>query len=74
MANDFRQQLRDAIEQSGLRRSEISKATGIRQSHLSGFVQGKEGLSIESISLICELLELRLVGRAEGERAERKAI
>lgn len=65
MTKRFQQQLLDAIERSGLSRYAISKATGIPQSQLSRFVHGQEGLSIESINSICELLGLRLVGPAK---------
>ena len=40
----------------------ISKATGLPQSQLSRFVHGQEGLSVDSIDRICELLGLRLIG------------
>lgn len=65
MGKEFRQQLIDAIEHSGMTRYAISKATGVPQSQLSRFVHGQEGLSVESINRICEVLGLRLVGPAK---------
>jgi hypothetical protein len=62
MTKQFREQLVDAIERSGMTRYAISKATGLPQSQLSQFVHGHEGLSVESINKLCELLGLRLVG------------
>jgi hypothetical protein len=59
-----RQQLRDAIKQNSMRRFEISKAIGIKQSHLSNFVHGKEGLSIKSIQFDLRIPRLE-TGRAD---------
>jgi Cro/C1-type HTH DNA-binding domain len=62
MTKKFRDQLVDAIERSGMTRYAIAKATGLPQSQLSRFVHGQEGLSVDSIDQICELLGLRLIG------------
>jgi hypothetical protein len=67
MSKEFQQQLIDAVVRSGMTRYAISKATGIPQSQLSRFVHGQEGLSMESVNKLCELLGLRLVGPAKRE-------
>lgn len=53
--------LRRAIESSGLTRYRIAKDTGLSQSLLSRFVSGERGLSLEAIDKIGTLLGLRLV-------------
>ena len=72
MTKKFREQLVDAIERSGMTRYAISKATGLPQSQLSQFVHGHEGLSVESINRLCELLGLRLVGPKKRKTKKRK--
>jgi Cro/C1-type HTH DNA-binding domain len=71
MAKAFREQLAAAIENSGMTRYAISKATGIPQSQLSLFVNGRGGLAMESVDAICELLGLKLVGPANRKRAKK---
>jgi hypothetical protein len=65
MSEQFRQQLVDAIEQSGRSRYSISMETGIPQATLSRFVHGQAGLSVEAINKLCTVLSLRLVGLAK---------
>ena len=57
----FSDQLRAAIDNSGLTRYAIAKATGTQQSQMSRFMAGERGLSIECIEKICELIGARLV-------------
>jgi len=56
----FSDQLRRAISQSGLSHYAICQATGINKAALSRFVNGKMGLSLESIDRIVAVLSLRL--------------
>jgi predicted XRE-type DNA-binding protein len=56
----FSDQLRGAISQSGLSHYAICQATGINKAALSRFVNGKMGLSLESIDKIVAMLGLRL--------------
>lgn len=53
-------ELRQAIEQSGVSRYSIWQQTGIDQGSLSKFMDGERGLSIESIDAIAELLGLHI--------------
>ena len=61
----FSDELRRAVEQSGMTRYEIYKRTGIDQSVLSKFVRGQRGLSMDTVDVLCECLGLRLVGENE---------
>ena len=65
------EQLRKAMERSGLSRYEIAKRAGIEQSSLSRFFSGERGLSQDAIDALCALLGLRLVGRRPRKRAKR---
>ncbi len=56
----FSEQLREAIRQEERSRYRISLETGIAQGQLSRFMQGKCGLSLRSIDLLCECLGLGL--------------
>ena len=56
------EQLRDAIENSGKTRYEISKATGVSPQSLSKFVlRTRPGLSFDSMDRIGEYLGLEIV-------------
>lgn len=64
------EQLRRAIDASGLSRYRICKEIGLDQAVLSKFMSGKSGLAMETIDRIGALLGLRLVAdeRSEDER------
>ena len=57
------EQLRQAIESADASRYRISKSTGVTEAALSRFVNGKAGLSLESVDRIGEFLDLELVTR-----------
>jgi transcriptional regulator with XRE-family HTH domain len=65
------EQLRKAMERSGMTRYEIAKQAGIEQSSLSRFFSGERGLSQDAIDAICELLGLRLVSGTPRKRGKR---
>jgi hypothetical protein len=54
-------QLRKAIDDSGLTRYRISKETGISESTLSKFYLGQRGLSMEALDALGECLQLTIV-------------
>lgn len=54
------EQLRLAIDASGVTRYALWKATGIDQAQLSRFMAGEAGLSLTAIDRICAVLGLRL--------------
>ena len=56
----FSDQRREAIRQKERSRYQISLETGIAQGQLSRFMQGKCGLSLRSIDLLCGCLGLGL--------------
>lgn len=56
-------QLRQAIRESKHSRYAIWKATGIDQAVLSHFLLGRRGMSIQSLDVLCEFLDLDLCPR-----------
>lgn len=59
--NTLTDQVRQAIEDSGLTRYAISQQTGIDQSALSRFMSGKTGLTLASLDRLAETLSLQIV-------------
>lgn len=53
-------QLRQAIDDSGLTRYEIAKQTGIDESALAKFYNGHRGLSMEALNALGEFLQLKI--------------
>ena len=66
-------QLRRCVEQSGLSRYAISKATGIDQATLSRFMSGERGLPMKTLDVLAEFLRLRVVMDGPRDEATRKA-
>lgn len=61
-------ELRQAIERSGVSRYSIWQQTGIDQGTLSKFMDGERGLSIESIDKLADLLGLHIITKPEPRR------
>ena len=62
-------QLRQAIDDSGLTRYQIAKATGIDESALAKFYNGHRGLSMDAINALGEFLRLTItLGRKPGPK------
>ena len=53
-------ELRQAIERSGVSRYSIWQQTGIDQGSLSKFMDGERGLGLESIDKLADLLGLHI--------------
>jgi transcriptional regulator with XRE-family HTH domain len=53
-------QLRQAMDDSGLTRYRIAKETGISESTLSKFHLGQRGLSMEALNALGECLDLTI--------------
>jgi transcriptional regulator with XRE-family HTH domain len=70
MSETVSEQLRRAIERSGMTRYEIAARTGVDQATLSRFVHRKSGLAQDSIDKLCALLGLRLVSERKGKRGK----
>ena len=54
-------QLRKAIDNSGLTRYRIAKLTGVSEAALSQFYNGHRGLSMEAMNALGECLELTII-------------
>jgi hypothetical protein len=54
-------QVRQAIETCGKTRYQIAKETGVDAATLCRFVQGRQGLSMESLDLVAECIGLGVV-------------
>jgi transcriptional regulator with XRE-family HTH domain len=59
----FSDQVRDAVDASGLSRYRICAEIGIGQATMSRFMSGKGGLSMETLDRLAELLGLSVVAR-----------
>jgi hypothetical protein len=68
--NRFSDDLRRAIARSEKSRYAISKESGIAESTLSRFVNGKGGMSVAGIDRICQCIGARLV--VEGQPRPKK--
>jgi transcriptional regulator with XRE-family HTH domain len=53
-------QIRQAIDDSGLTRYRIAKETGISESALAQFYNGHRGLSMEALNKLGEFLQLTI--------------
>lgn len=64
-------QLRQAIDDSGLTRYRIAKETGISESALAQFYNGHRGLSMEALNALGEFLQLRIkLGRKPAKKGD----
>lgn len=64
-------QLRQAIDDSGVSRYEIAKQTGIDESALAKFYNGRRGLSMEALNALGEFLRLKItLGRKPNKQRE----
>jgi transcriptional regulator with XRE-family HTH domain len=61
-------QLRQAIDDSGLTRYRISKETGISETALSLFYNGQRGLSMKALNALGKYLELKIVMGRKPEK------
>jgi DNA transposition AAA+ family ATPase len=62
-------QLRQAIDDSGLTRYQIAKETDIDESALAKFYNGYRGLSMEALNALGEVLQLKItLGRKAGSK------
>ena len=66
MSNErFSDQIRRAVDASGMSRYAICKAIGLNQGAMSRFMNGKGGLSLATLDKLAELLELDIVRRTK---------
>jgi cyanate lyase len=65
-------QLRQAIDDSGLSRYRIAKETGINEAALSKFYLGQRGLSTSALNALGECLELTILSRRKPSNTKGK--
>ena len=62
-------QIRQAIDDSSLTRYRIAKETGISESALAQFYNGRRGLSMEALNALGDFLQLTItLGRKPGPK------
>ncbi|MCH2130532.1 MAG: helix-turn-helix transcriptional regulator [Pirellulaceae bacterium] len=61
-------QIRQAIDDSGLTRYRIAKDTGIDESTLAKFYHGTRGLSLDNLDLLFGYLDLQIVRERKPRR------
>lgn len=65
-------ELRRAVDGCGMSRYRICKELGIAESTLSRFMNGKAGLSLDTLDRLAELLDLHITtGRRPVEKPKR---
>ena len=67
------EQLRQAVNECGMSRNAIARATGIDKGALSRFVHGERGLSLATLDLLGDVLGLRVTMDAAAKTKCRKA-
>jgi hypothetical protein len=64
-------QVRQAIDDSGLSRYRISKETGVSEAALALFYNGQRGLSMKALNALGKCLELKIIlGRKPEKKGE----
>ena len=70
-SNKLGDQIRQAIDDSGLTRYRISKETGISETALALFYNGHRGLSSKAMNALGEFLQLKItLGRKPGKEGK----
>jgi transcriptional regulator with XRE-family HTH domain len=70
-SNLLTDQLRQAIDDSGLTRYRIAKETGVSESALAQFYNGHRGLSMAALNSLGEFLQLRItLGRKPNTKGK----
>jgi transcriptional regulator with XRE-family HTH domain len=70
-SNLLTDQLRQAIDDSGLTRYRIAKETGISESALAQFYNGHRGLSMEALNALGKFLQLTIhLGRVHDKKGK----
>lgn len=64
-------QLKQAIDESGLTRYRIAKETGVSESTLAQFYNGHRGLSMEALNALGDFLQLTItLGRKPDDKED----
>jgi plasmid maintenance system antidote protein VapI len=64
----FGDQLRDAVDASGMSRYAICKAIDLPESSMSRFMTGKGGVSMDTLDKLAELLGLSVASRSRRRK------
>ncbi len=67
----FTEQLRRAIDESGMSRREVCARIGLDESVMSRFMAGRSGLALANVDRLCALLGLKLTKARKGGRSKR---
>jgi plasmid maintenance system antidote protein VapI len=67
-AKRFSDQIRDAVDSSGMSRYAICKAIGLPESSMSRFMAGKSGLSWDSLDRLADLLGLTVAVKRKANK------
>lgn len=63
-------QLRQAIDDSGLSRYRIAQETGVSQTALTLFYNGQRGLSMKALNALGQCLKLQIIMRRKPSKAK----
>ena len=63
---DIADQLRARIDESRMSQYEICKKAGVSEPHMSRFMHGRSGLSLRTLSALCDVLGLELKRSRHG--------
>jgi len=61
-------EIRDAVNASGMSRYAIAKTLGMAESTMSRFMNAKGGLSMDFIDRLAELLGLHIIAKSATQR------
>ena len=66
----FSDQIRSAVDASGMSRYAICKAMGFNEGAMSRFMSGKSGISLEMLDRLAEVIGLRAVAGPARKRSD----
>lgn len=66
----FTEQLRRAIDESGMSRREVCARIGLDESVMSRFMAGRSGLALANVDRLCSLLGLKLAKARKARRSK----
>ena len=62
--------IRSEIKKCGVSRYRIAKDTGIPESTLCRLMQGKGGLGVPTVDILCEYMGLKLIRKKTARKAK----
>lgn len=67
-------QIREAIAECGVSRYKIAKETGINESGLAKFFNRRQGLSLDALDRLAEVLNLQICVAGKAKTSKRKGM